>query len=351
MNKIITTLSQNAFRKIQVEGNDYMLLFYRMAMDNATGSKYMQLIMVIRPGVDKKTLEYNVPRTKVALGTYVKNHMQNMPYEVLTIFLESDYSKVASICQNDPHAWIVDSNTHRLILFDNQAADCFGLRKPFEMMSMTGIGSSTPIDIKTKLDSINYKNIPWCTTVIIIINILIFLIMEVLGDTTNANYLFSWGGMLPSAVIDKHQYWRLFTAMFIHAGAAHLLNNMFSLFIYGQVVEKYTGKIKFLIIYLVSGLMGSVLSTLVMLHTGNLAVGIGASGAIFGICGAMFSIIIINGGYYNGINARRMIFYLALMLYSGVTQQGVDNWAHLGGALAGIITTFIIVRKRQQIRD
>lgn len=129
----------------------------------------------------------------------------------------------------------------------------------------------------------------------------------------------------------------------------HILNNMVVLGAVGQIVEKAMGHVKLLIIFLVSGMCGSVLSYIVMLYNNDFAVSAGASGAIFGLVGALVWIVIANRGFYEGISRQQAVFMVILMIYYGVSTQGVDNWAHGGGLAGGFVISIVLYRKRDII--
>ena len=107
------------------------------------------------------------------------------------------------------------------------------------------------------------------------------------------------------------------------------------------------GHVKLLIIFLVSGMCGSVLSYIVMLYNNDFAVSAGASGAIFGLVGALVWIVIANRGFYEGISRQQAVFMVILMIYYGVSTQGVDNWAHGGGLAGGFVISIVLYRKKR----
>ncbi len=149
------------------------------------------------------------------------------------------------------------------------------------------------------------------------------------------------GAMNPSLVLYEHEWYRLFTCVFMHFGIEHLANNMLLLFLLGQIFERAVGTTRFLGIYLGSGLAGSFLSFFYMCLMGKNDIVAGASGAIFGIIGGMIIVVIFNKGKYSGISTKRMIFMALLTLYFGFTTAGTDNVGHLGGLAAGILFTTI----------
>ena len=185
-----------------------------------------------------------------------------------------------------------------------------------------------------------------CTVALIVINVAVFLILSAMGDTEDAVFMMNHGGMYEPLIVQEHEYYRLFTSMFLHFGMSHLLNNMVLLGALGWNLELETGKIKFLIIYLVSGLGGNLLSLYYnqSLPLGERAVSAGASGAIFGLMGALLYVVIANRGRLGRLSGRGMLFMIALSLYYGLTSTGVDNWAHIGGLVCGFILSVILYR-------
>ena len=148
------------------------------------------------------------------------------------------------------------------------------------------------------------------------------------------------GAMNPYLVLYEGQWYRLFTATFMHFGIQHLANNMLLLFLLGQIFERAVGPVRYLGIYLGSGLAGSFLSFFYLCLMNKNDIVAGASGAIFGIVGGMIIVVLCNRGSYSGISAKRMLFMASLTLYFGFATAGTDNVGHLGGLLAGIILTF-----------
>ena len=190
-----------------------------------------------------------------------------------------------------------------------------------------------------------YKKKTPCTFILIGINILIFLILSFFGMTEDAGYMASHGAMYVPYVIGNQEYYRLFTCMFLHFGIAHLINNMIVLLGIGGNLEPEIGTVKYIIIYLLSGLGGNVLSLIYDLRTMDYAVSAGASGAIFGLIGALFYVSIRNNGHLRNVSGRGILFMIVCSLYLGFTSGGVDNMAHIGGLATGFLLTVILYRK------
>ncbi|CAM8876822.1 unnamed protein product [Rhodiola kirilowii] len=145
-------------------------------------------------------------------------------------------------------------------------------------------------------------------------------------------------------VVHGHQWWRLFSCMWLHAGLIHLVVNMISLVFIGIRLEQQFGFVRVGIIYLISGFGGSVLSSLYL--RGNISVG--ASGALFGLLGAMLSELLTNWSIYTNRAAAlfTLIVVIAINLAVGILPH-VDNFAHIGGFLTGYFLGFIFLLRPQ----
>lgn len=192
-----------------------------------------------------------------------------------------------------------------------------------------------------------YDSKPYITMAVIAVNIIVFAVMSIFGNTLDTQYMAEHGAMYPPYVAENGQYWRLFTSMFMHFGLIHILNNMVMLGAVGRIVEIAMGHVRFLIAYIVAGICGGALSYAMMLHNNDYAVSAGASGAIFGMVGALVWIVIANRGFYEGISRQQVIFMVILMIYYGVSTSGVDNWDHLGGLAGGFIISIVLYRKKR----
>jgi rhomboid protease GluP len=184
------------------------------------------------------------------------------------------------------------------------------------------------------------------TVVLVAINALVFVAMGIGGAgwfIPNPVAHLAWGSNFGPYTADG-EWWRLFTSLFIHFGALHLLFNMWALGIFGPLVERLYGSINYLCIYLASGLAGS-LASLSWNPELNSA---GASGAILGILGAMLAAQLRTGKSFPSNIVRPLrnttLVFLGWTLYAGFTSKGIDNAAHLGGLAAGFITGLAAAR-------
>ncbi len=175
----------------------------------------------------------------------------------------------------------------------------------------------------------------------------IFVLMTVLGGsldaTDNADFLVAWGAKVNSRVAFGGQWWLLITATFLHAGILHIATNGYALYIIGIELEAFFGRARFLAVYAISGLAGSVAS---FAFSPFNVPGVGASGAIFGLIGALA----VYFGLYRKLFGKRgnMQFWniiLIMVLNIGFGFSGIlpiDNSAHLGGLAAGALAGYIL---------
>ena len=184
---------------------------------------------------------------------------------------------------------------------------------------------------------------PVVTWTLLAINVVVLIAMENAGGSEETEVLLDFGAMF-GPLIANGEYWRLFTAMFLHVGLMHLLLNGFGLFIFGRLVEVIYGPVRFTIIYALAGLSGSVAS-----YTLNsIAVGAGASGAIFGVLGALAAFFVARRdmlGEMGRQNLSALLFIAAINLVFGFIVPGIDNWAHMGGLAAGFAVGLAFVPK------
>ncbi len=131
--------------------------------------------------------------------------------------------------------------------------------------------------------------------------------------------------------------------MFLHFGISHLANNMLVLFVLGQRLEPAVGGVRYLLIYLLSGFGGNVISLGLEMQSSNYAVSAGASGAVFGVMGAMIYVILRNKGRVADLSIKKMMIMAAFSLYFGFTSTGVDNAAHVGGLICGFLGSFAVI--------
>lgn len=185
----------------------------------------------------------------------------------------------------------------------------------------------------------NFRNLkykPFMTYALIIIMVLIFIIMSLDGGTTNSYNLVRFGAQF-NPYIMAGEYWRLVTPMFLHIGFTHLFLNLFTIYLIGPYVEKIFGHLRFIIIFLLSGIVGNLAS-----FAFSDSVSAGASTAIFGLFGVF---IMLSENFQNSIinnMARNFGLLIVLNLVSDLFMPQVNIVGHIGGLIGGILASYIV---------
>ncbi|MFV1921109.1 MAG: rhomboid family intramembrane serine protease [Methylotenera sp.] len=185
------------------------------------------------------------------------------------------------------------------------------------------------------------------TYVLIAINLFIFIAMLFAGAGLlhqGNNIQLSWGANFGPATQDG-QWWRLFSAIFLHFGIIHLSLNSIALWDVGELTERMYGSWRLLVIYLIAGLFGNLLSLVVQ---GNQAVSGGASGAIFGLYGALLIFLWRERHFFNPQEFKWFfgggILFSCLTIFLGFLISGIDNAAHIGGFAAGTLAGIVLIK-------
>ncbi len=180
------------------------------------------------------------------------------------------------------------------------------------------------------------------TKLLILINVIIFLF----------SCFYDYEGILTNFAVYGNairagEYYRIITGPFLHGNIFHLLFNMYALYIIGSQVETYLGRTKFLLIYLVSAITGSLMS---MIFTSNLSVG--ASGAIFGLLGCLLYFGYHHRLYLGSVLRNQIIPVILINLAFGFLVSGIDNAAHIGGLVGGFFSTMALgIANKDQFKD
>ena len=181
-------------------------------------------------------------------------------------------------------------------------------------------------------DKIFSKKDPLITYILIGINLLIFIYSFI----SKTDIIYKYGMYNP--FIKNGEYYRLFTCMFLHVDILHLACNMYSLYVLGPQIESFFGKTKFLFIYLLSGICGSILSVTFNVNI----ISVGASGAIFGLLGSMLYFGYHYRTFLGNVVRSQILPIIFINLILGFMVSGVDNFGHIGGLIGGILTSMIV---------
>ncbi len=281
-------------------------------------------------------------------------------FHLFTLVLTDRAEDVWSACADESNCWVVDISKKQLVISENQLEDFYGLRgildkamddtyvieEPDDSDTNNGYSSERASDEASEgVFGFIRKNYTHVNTIMVTINVIVFIVLSFMGNTENVEFMVEHGAMFMPYVLLDGEFYRLITCMFLHFGVDHLMGNMIALYFLGDNLERAVGKIKYLVIYLVSGLVAGIGSMIYYLVIRENVVSAGASGAIFGVVGAILYIVLRNKGKLEDITAFRIIIFIGFCLYSGLTSTSTDNAAHLCGLIAGFLLSVLLYRK------
>ena len=273
----------------------------------------------------------------------IKKKTMSMHINALNINLNEDESVKEDSLKNIDNISIktiedITDNKMLLEIFpnikDNIIKDASGLELIFNV--------TKDINEKTNSDNQRFEKIfapkkIYMTYIIIALCILWTLAMGLIGGSFNDLNVIAKFGATSKSLLRIGQVYRLITYTFLHAGFVHLLCNMYSLYIVGSQIEAKFGKIRFLLIYFISGICGGLLSAG---FTNSLT--LGASGAIFGVLGAMLYFGMRFRLYLKDSVTKRIIPVILINLAIGFMIPNIDNACHIGGLIGGFLTAMAL---------
>lgn len=269
---------------------------------------------------------------------------------VMTLVLCTNTEKAKKLCENDSLCWVIDAQAYRLLIHETQIADFYGWKDLLEeyLFSLTRERCETAEPVGTAKEE-RLHALSWVNVILVAINVIVFLICTFTGDL-----LYNRGALSLREVLADGQFYRLFTSMFLHWDAEHLFSNMIVLYYVGAIVERELGALPYMALYLLSGLVGNLFSVgYYELFVNIYGSSAGASGAVFGVEGALLFLVMIRRGRLESMTLGRVAFAVAFSLYCGFTSAGVNNAAHVGGVLMGFTAAAVIAgcKKMRQLFD
>ncbi len=319
--------------------------------------------------MDYRLAELLTKEQYTLVNSRAKEFFHNGGYEtvhLLTVILTDEVQEAKKFVLDDKFCWIVDATINRLVVFENQPADFYGLRSIIESACVSanedtgnaGYSQGTqstnqPLRSNSSLSGkgIFERNYAPINIFLIIVNSIVFIYLSIIGSTLDLEFMLKHGALYVPYVMENNEYYRFVSCMFLHFGIQHLGGNMFALFFLGDNVERAVGKMKYLIIYIGSGLLGSAGSfAFAYLFNWNI-VSAGASGAIFGIIGALLWVVISNKGRLEDMTTFKVCLLIFYALYSGITGQNIDNAAHITGLLGGFLLAVILYERKRTYED
>lgn len=198
---------------------------------------------------------------------------------------------------------------------------------------------------------INRKTIPVVTLILITINVIVYFYSEFTGSSLDSSHMIDLGAMYEPLFFEGKEYYRLISHFFLHFGAEHLGNNMISLFFLGYIMEPALGKIRFLGLYFISGILAGLSSIVYNKYMiGEIVVSCGASGAIYGLMGAfLLTLLLKRKTIKEGL--PRYILFLIITVYGGMRDPSIDGAAHFGGLVSGFLICGFICLLNAKLRE
>lgn len=281
---------------------------------------------------------------------------------MLTIILtpSQNVMEAKKFVLDDKFCWIVDTSLNTLVVSRNQNKDFYGLKNlVYQACALASDSAPIPEPLpsytpgradkqkKARKKSFLANNYAPLNMIIIGINVAAFIYLSIIGSTLDLEFMLKYGVLYVPYIMEYHEFYRFLTCMFLHFGFQHLAGNMVVLFFLGDNVERAVGKVKYLIIYIGSGLLGSFGSFVFAYLFNQNIVSAGASGAIFGMIGALLWIVICNRGRLEDMTTFRLSLLIFYALYSGVTGENIDNAAHIAGLVGGFLLAVILYERKR----
>lgn len=273
---------------------------------------------------------------------------------ILSLIIATDKEKVLSVCGEDRFCWQIEPELRRVIIYEHQVPDFYGMKEMLEQFLSENTGALYEGAGKEGIETgriqpendklrVQWRKLPVVTISLVAVNVILYLLCTQYG-----NLLYNIGDLSGTAVYGKHEYYRIFTSMFLHAGVDHLFSNMIVLYFLGEIIEREYGHIRYTILYFGAGIIAAGASIASQYLMADFTGSVGASGAIYGLLGALLWLLLTHRGHYREVTLPRLLFYLAYSFYSGFQGTNIDNAAHIGGLIGGfIISIFLRGRSRR----
>lgn len=347
--------SGRGFHEVNLNRSD-MRLFYA-----SEGKSADPILMIADAAVAELSREQYLGYLEKIRGIFLRQGFETV--SMLTLFVTSRIERCREIGEETAF-WIVDGEYGRLIVYENQPEDFLGIRTVIDNNLHFGGHSRNAEGAQTDLNHSNlniqayreeadrqrrlrasrrharFQNVCVVTYGLIVVNAIIFLLTDLFEITS----ILQGGWMSWKTAFGDHEYWRLFTCMFLHFGIDHIGGNMIALFVFGEILERHMGRSRYLILYLVSGLGASVISC-VFYHflTDMDPYSVGASGAIYGLMGAMVAMLIKHRDLRSRDYGMRLGVFVAYLAYTFLRgDTAVNHAAHFGGMVCGVILYLIL---------
>ena len=268
---------------------------------------------------------------------------------ILSLILSENAERGRQLGEDDPFCWQVDVESLELVIEENKQPDFYGMKGLLQGFLEKWKENPAQFDeaveeqiepSKRQKAAAYFKRAPWVSLFLVIFN-LVLCFCCIINPT-----LFYGKGCVSLSYIMEGEFYRLLTAIFLHGSVDHYFSNMLLLYFLGDILEKRVGRIRFLLMYLLTGVLGNVLSCFHEYVTGVFYISYGASGAVFGLIGMLFYLVIRRDEQIK-TSMPAMFFMVMYCIYSSFVGEQVNVAAHLGGLLSGMLLMFVFCLRRK----
>ncbi len=276
---------------------------------------------------------------------------------MMTLVLCKENSRIDKVFEEDIQCWYINTVNNILIVPEGHVEDFYGLKRKIEdiLLNFEECNTFNNLNEEKNIESMKKKrfnNIPFINVAIVFLNIIAFILCAFTEDV-----LYNKGAFNIFYIEETKQYYRFLSSVFLHIDARHLFSNMLVLFFLGNSVEREVGHWKYAILYFVSAFGGNIASAIYEVSVGIVIASVGASGAVFGIVGAVLMLLLSRKGKWENITLPRMLIMIVYSLYSGLMAENVNNVAHIGGFITGLLVMGIfcfihrLLRKKEVFHE
>ncbi|MBR5348171.1 MAG: rhomboid family intramembrane serine protease [Lachnospiraceae bacterium] len=252
----------------------------------------------------------------------------------LLVVLTGDSSASRMKLGEEVPFWIVDVQKKNLMIYDDQPGTFLDARTIIESRLTASPWKNLFKQLKILLSPVNVGLILSC--------IVIFIFQKILANGDGMGTLERYGAMHSRTFFENREYWTAVTHIFLHGSFQHLFFNMVTQLYVGKPLEVLLGKVRFVLLYLLSGIGAGMISLALYIHEGENVYSLGASGAISGMCGALLCILFLNRKRLQKVPYFRYLIFLAIVMANGIDDPKVNWMAHSSGAVLGIVLALLL---------
>lgn len=252
----------------------------------------------------------------------------------LLVVLTGSSSESRMKLGEDVPFWIVDVRKKNLMIYDDQPGVFLDARDIIERRLTASPWKNLFKQLKILLSPVNVGLILSC--------VVIFILQKIFANGDGIGTLERYGAMHSRTFFENREYWTAVTHIFLHGSLQHLFFNMVTQLYVGKPLEVLLGKVRFVLLYLLSGIGAGMISLALYIHNGENVYSLGASGAISGMCGALLCILFLNRKRLQKVPYFRYLIFLAIVMSNGIDDPKVNWMAHASGAVLGIVLALLL---------